>query len=357
MTGVPDGGGRSGAMTGVLDGIDVAAVSAWIASLGIGFQPPMRLERIGLGRSNLTFSVTDVRGCRWVLRRPPLGTLLNSAHDVVREARILSALRGTSVPAPKIFGVCTDTGVSDVPLVLLEFVDGVVVDRTSTASALPPSVRHATGLSLARTLARIHAVDLTSTGLIDLASHKAYAARQVKRWAAQWAQSKTTERPQLDELTERLRAAAPEQHELTLVHGDFHLRNVITSPTTAEVVAVLDWELSTLGDPLADLGTLLAYWPRPSDPMAEELSPSIVDGFPSREELVREYAEATGRDVTDVAFWHVLGLWKVAIIAEGVLRRAGQDPRNRVGPAGGPAEPQIDALVAAASDIAASAGI
>lgn len=345
------------AMNSTVDGIDVAAVSAWIASLGIGCRPPIRLTRVGLGRSNVIRLVTDADGRQWILRRPPFGQLLTSAHDVVREARILSALEHTDVPSPRVLGVCTDVAVSDAPLVLLEFVDGVVVDRTAVAESLDPRLRHAIGLSLVRTLARIHAVDLTSAGLVDLASHKPYAGRQLRRWEGQWERSKSTASPRLDELTARLRDAVPDQPELTLVHGDFHLRNVIVAANSGDVVAALDWELSTLGDPLADLGTLLAYWPLPTDPMADVLSASVVGGFPSRAELVREYVTVTGRDVTSVPFWHALGLWKIAIIADGVAAREKQRTPNDGAGTRAPTNQQIDALVAAAGDIAASAGI
>jgi aminoglycoside phosphotransferase (APT) family kinase protein len=143
----------------------------------------------------------------------------------------------------------------------MSFVDGVVVDRMAVAETMPAQRRRAVAFSLARTLATVHAVDLDETGLTGLASHKPYAPRQLKRWSEQWRRSKTRELPALEALTQRLWDGVPDQRETTLVHGDFHIRNVITSPDSGEVVAVLDWELSTLGDPLADLGTLLAYWP------------------------------------------------------------------------------------------------
>ncbi len=251
-------------------GLDPAAVTRWIDRLGIEHRGPLSFDRIGLGQSNLTFLVRDQDQGRWVLRRPPLGHLLASAHDVAREARILSALEDTAVPTPKVYGLTTDPEVTEVPLLLMEFVDGRVVDRMSVAEQLPPQRRRVIGVSLPRTLAAIHAVDLQATGLIDLASHKPYAQRQLKRWGGQWELSKTREVPKLDELTRRLTAAAPEQHELTLVHGDFHLRNVITARETGEVIAALDWELCTLGEPLADIGSLLAYWSEPGENTAGE---------------------------------------------------------------------------------------
>jgi aminoglycoside phosphotransferase (APT) family kinase protein len=333
--------------------LDVPAISRWIESLGIGLAEPLQFERIGLGQSNLTYLVCDQGGGRWVLRRPPLGPLLASAHDVEREARILSALERTNVPTPRVLGVTQEGGA---PLALIEYVDGIVVDRVSVAQGLTPELRRRIGLSMVSTLAKIHAVNLTATGLIDLASHKPYAQRQLKRWSGQWQASKTREAPALDALTARLHAAVPEQAELTLVHGDFHLRNVIASHADGSVRAALDWELSTLGDPLADVGTLLAYWPRAGEATAEGFNASALSGFPERAELIRTYVEKTGRDPSALGFWHALGLWKIAIIAEGIVRRTRDEPQNKA--AGGtPTIERIDELVARATEVAWAAGL
>lgn len=310
-------------------GLDVPAVTDWICGLGVATPGPLTFTRIGHGQSNLTFLVEDERGGRWILRRPPLGQLLASAHDVAREGRILSGLQGTAVPTPRVFGLCTDPRVTDVPLLLMEHVDGLVVDTMEIAEGLAPAHREAIGLSLARTLGAIHVVDLDAAGLADLASRKPYAERQLKRWHGQWERSKTRELPVVDALTARLRANVPEPGEVTLVHGDFHLLNVITDHQSGEVTAVLDWELCTLGDPLADLGGLLAYWPQPGDPAGAVFEAPALPGFPTRAELAATYAEATGRALDALPFWHVLGLWKVAIIAEGVIRRALDEPRNQ----------------------------
>lgn len=337
-------------------GIDAGAVSRWFATLGVDFAGPLAFERIGLGQSNLTYLVMDQDGRRWVLRRPPLGHLLASAHDVAREARILTALESAAVPTPRVLGLTDDPAVTDVPLLLMEFVDGEVVDRMSIARSLTPERRRAIGMSLPRTLAQIHAVDLEATGLTGLAGHKPYAQRQLKRWSAQWERSRTRELPALEDLTRRLVAAVPEQRELTLVHGDFHLRNVITSHGSGEVTAVLDWELSTLGDPLADLGSLLAYWPAKGEDTSGDFVATALDGFPPREELVAAYSAASGRDLAALGYWHVMGLWKVAIIAEGVMRRAMEEPRNKAA-SGTPTAERIDALVTKAHEVADTAGI
>ncbi|TQF73683.1 phosphotransferase family protein [Rhodococcus spelaei] len=337
-------------------GIDPVAVTRWVDDLGIEFTGPLSFDRIGLGQSNLTFLVRDTEGRRWVLRRPPLGHLLASAHDVVREARIMSALADTDVPAPRIFGVAQDPAISDVPLVLMEFIDGQVVDTMEIARSLTPQRRREIAMSLPRTLAKIHAVNLDEVGLSDLASHKPYAARQLKRWAGQWEQSKTRELPALDDLTRRLVAAMPEQRELSLVHGDFHLRNVIVSRDNGEVIGALDWELSTLGDPLADMGSMLAYWPEPGEDTGGDFPASTLEGFPNRAEVAQIYLDETGRDPQALKFWHTLGLWKVSIIAEGVMRRARDNPANKAA-AGTPTVERIDALVHKAREIADAAGI
>ncbi|MEO9221240.1 MAG: phosphotransferase family protein, partial [Mycobacteriaceae bacterium] len=224
------------------------------------------------------------------------------------------------------------------------------------AESLTPERRRAIGLSLPRTLVTIHAVDLAATGLVDLASHKPYALRQLKRWGGQWEQSKTRELPELDDLTRRLVAAAPEQRELTLVHGDFHLRNVITSHETGEVIAALDWELCTLGDPLADIGSMLAYWAEAGETTGGDFSATTLPGFPDRAEVARTYLDETGRDPAVLQYWHALGLWKVSVIAEGVMRRARDEPQNKA-ESGTPTEERIDALVAKATEIADAAGI
>ncbi|MGV0627554.1 phosphotransferase family protein [Mycolicibacter minnesotensis] len=336
-------------------GIDPEPTTQWILELGLPVSGPLSFERIGMGQSNLTYRVSDTAGHSWVLRRPPLGELLASAHDVAREARILSALDATDVPTPQVYGLTRDA--QGTPLLLMEFVDGVVADRMSVAQEMTHARRRQIGLSMPKTLAKIHAVDINAVGLADLASHSPYAQRQLKRWAGQWDKSKTRELPALDDLTRRLNAAVPPQHELTLVHGDFHLRNVITSADNGEVTAVLDWELSTLGDPLADMGSLLAYWPQAGEEdIAGQFVISTLEGFPDRAELARVYLDQTGRDAATLNYWHALGLWKVAIIAEGIVRRVLENPANKAA-AGTPFTALIDALVNQARQVADEAGI
>ncbi|WP_252974624.1 phosphotransferase family protein [Janibacter melonis] len=326
-----------------VEGLDAEAVGRWLQERA-GVTPPLEVARVGLGQSNLTFLVTDATGERVVLRRPPLGELLASAHDVAREHRILSALQGTDVPVPVVHGLCEDPAVADVPVLAVSFVDGAVLDDRSDAELLSPQARHRVGLSLVETLVSIHEVDLEAVGLADLASHKPYGARQLRRWSQQWELSRTRELPGLESLTQRLVERDPGPGEVALVHGDSHLRNVIIDPQDAAVRAILDWELCTLGDPLADLGTLLAYGPVPGDPPTMRFDASTVPGFATRDELVEHYAARSGRDVSAVTFWHGLGLWKLAIILEGVRRRQQDDPRNLTAAGAIPAQ-TVDELV------------
>jgi aminoglycoside phosphotransferase (APT) family kinase protein len=255
---------------------------------------------------------------------------------------------------PGTVAISTDGAVCDTPLVVMEHVEGAVIDDEEGASRVPEERRRAVSRSLARTLATIHDVDLQATGLTGLASGAPYAARQLKRWRRQWELSKTRAQPRAHVLHQRLAASAPAQRKVTLVHGDYHLLNVITAPDDGAVRAVLDWELSTLGEPLADLGALLAYWWQADDPVA--IGPfafTRLPGFATRAELAAEYADASGRDLSDLPFWEALASWKIAIILEGVRRRALSEPRL-----GQPIDVAvIDALFLRAAEIADAAAL
>jgi aminoglycoside phosphotransferase (APT) family kinase protein len=250
----------------------------------------------------------------------------------------------------------SDPAFTDAPLVLMTYVDGVVVDDVAAASELSTERRRAIGLSLPQALGAIHGVDLAAVGLDDLASKKPYAARQLKRWTSQWEHSKTRDITEITDVAEALADNAPEQSEVTLVHGDYYMSNVITSADTGDVIGVVDWELCTLGEPLADLGNLLAFWPEVGDGVAGPFTAPTLAGFPPRSELVAGYAAATGRDVTDVGYWHTLALWRLTIIAEGVRRRLLNDPRN-ASRDGGPTDKVIDDLVVRTVQVGRQSGI
>lgn len=350
-------------LTGVSDdtaqddvAIDLEVLGGLLLDDGLEIVGKLTAARIGRGQSNLTYLVEDTAGHRWIARRPPRGNLLESAHDVRREFGILSALQGTGVPVPRVWGEYVDARLADAPVVVMEHIDGLVVDRAEVADALSPALRAALGPALATTMAAVHEVAVDEVGLDALASHAPYAPRQIKRWSRQWEDSRTRELPALDEMTNLLRRRVPEQRELTLVHGDFHIRNIIADPHTGAVRAVLDWELSTLGDPLADIGSLLAYWPQADDPQTPLFAASTLPGFVGRRELAETYLAASGREGSNLDFWHVLGLWKIAVISEGVLRRALDEPRNAAD--GGAPQPHfVDQLIDRAWSTAIAAGL
>lgn len=314
---------RSDAPAAVPEGIDREPLEAWFASHASACSQPLEFERIAGGLSNLTYRVRDAAGHRWALRRPPLGKRLGSAHDMAREYRVVAALASTPVPVPPLVGLCEDEAVNGAPFYAMEFVEGPVLRGAAEAESHFPSERDraSIGERVADTLAAIHAVDPDAVGLGDLGRRESYVARQLRRWQGQWEKSKTRELEAIDRLHGQLSARIPEQGPATIVHGDYRLDNMILTPA-GEVAAVVDWELCTLGDPLADLGTLMAYWPDRSDaPVALGQSANLAPGFPSRDELAARYAETSGRDVSQLGFYTALGYWKLAIILEGVYAR------------------------------------
>jgi aminoglycoside phosphotransferase (APT) family kinase protein len=315
-------GQGDGSATAV-DGIDAAGVGGWFAEHVPAARPPLSYERIAGGHSNLTYRVADAAGGEWALRRPPLGKRLSSAHDMAREHRVVAALGGTPVPVAPAVGLCEDEAVNGAPFYVMDFVRGPVLRGVSEAEASFPDEgdRHEIGMRVADTLAAIHAVDPDAVGLGDLGRKEDYVARQLRRWYGQWEQSKTRELASVDAVHDRLAARIPAQQGASVVHGDYRLDNMILTDS-GEVAAVVDWELCTLGDPLADVGTLMAYWPERSAPdIAIGMPANLAPGFPTREELAARYAEASGRDLADLDFYTALGYWKLAIILEGVYAR------------------------------------
>ena len=243
------------------EGIDRAGVEAWFEENVAGVELPLAFERISGGHSNLTYGVSDAAGSRWALRRPPLGKRLGSAHDMGREYKVVSALGPTAVPVAPVVGLCEDESVNGAPFYVMEFVEGPILRGLAEAETFPDEAdRRAIGERVADTLVDIHAVDPDAAGLGDLGRKEDYVARQLHRWQGQWEKSKTRELPAIDAVHERLEARIPEQGPATIVHGDYRLDNMILTPG-GEVAAVVDWELCTLGDPLADVGLLMVYWP------------------------------------------------------------------------------------------------
>ena len=307
--------------TTAVEGIDADDVTAWFATHVPTARPPLRFALIAGGRSNLTYTVTDDVGGRWVLRRPPLGHVLATAHDMGREHRIVAALADTDVPVPPAIGLSADDSVNGAPFYVMGFVDGPIVRNAAAAEKLSLAARAQASRSIVDVLARIHAVDVDAVGLGDLGRREGYVERQLKRWQGQWEKTKTRELPTIDAVHDRLATAVPEQGPASIVHGDYRLDNCIIDDD-GNLQAVLDWELCTLGDPLADVGQLLMYWTEAGDTLAAAPdAPTTVEGFATKPELLERYAAASGRDVTDIDFYVAFGYWKLACICEGVLKR------------------------------------
>ena len=304
-------------------GINVEAVTRWFESHIQGAKPPLEFTLIAGGHSNLTFKVTDTAGQEFVLRRPPLSHVLASAHDMGREHKIISALWSTPVPVPQALGFCPDPEINGAPFYVMGFVPGVVLhDAEIARKSLGESERRATGESFIDVLADLHDVDVDAVGLGDLAKKQDYIARQLKRWYGQFQQSKTRELPAIDRVHDVLKAQIPPQERATVVHGDYRLGNCITDPKRAKIVAVLDWEICTLGDPVADVGYVLATWTQSTDPVAGTPgAPSLASGFPNREEILERYAKRSGRDLSKIDYYVAFSLWKSACIVEGVYAR------------------------------------
>jgi aminoglycoside phosphotransferase (APT) family kinase protein len=311
--------------TDALPGIDPERVSAWFVQNIPAVVRPLEFHRVAGGRSNLTFEVRDAAGTRYVLRRPPISHVLPTAHDMRREHKIIAALGPVGVPVPPALGLCTDETVNGAPFYVMGFVDGVIARSEIEAkeSLDAPARRHA-GLALIDTLAQIHAVDPDSAGLGDLGRKDGYIARQLRRWYANYQAARDSRggdtNLDIDAVHDQLADRIPEQGEAAVVHGDYRLDNCIIN-TSGDVLAVLDWELCTLGDPLADLSQLLVYWPAPGEYSALGHSPTLVPGFPSRAELQDRYAVATGRDLSQLDFYLAFAYWKLACILEGVYSR------------------------------------
>lgn len=304
-----------------VEGIDVDRVTDWLAER-TAITPPLTFRTIEGGRSNLTYDVTDAEGRRLILRRPPLHSVLESAHDMGREHRIIAALADSGVPVPPTVGYEPDPDVNGAPFYVMTFVDGVVLRSAQDSEAhLDAATRDAAANSLIEVLVRLHELDPDEIGLGDLGRKEDYLARQLRRWKSQLEKGRTRDVPVLDEVHRRLEADIPVQHGASVVHGDYKLENVILAPDTGEVRAVLDWELTTLGDPLADLGLLLVYWGEPGDTVGMVGSASATEGFPTRDEVVARYARRSGRDVSEIDYYYAFGTWKLACIVEGVYAR------------------------------------
>jgi aminoglycoside phosphotransferase (APT) family kinase protein len=310
-------------------GIDSERVTAWFAANVDGMKAPLQFELIAGGRSNLTFLVTDAVGRRAVLRRPPVSHLLPTAHDMAREHRIITALADTDVPVAPVLGFCDDPDVTGQPFYVMDFVDGLILRDAEAGVQLPEDRRGAAADSMIEVMARIHAVDPDAVGLGDLGRKEGYIARQLNRWHRQFEQSKTREVPLVDEVHDFLAARIPEQGPAAIVHGDYRLDNTIIG-SDGQIRAVLDWELCTLGDPLADVGLTMVYWYDADEPPPDyQAAPaSTLPGFPTKAYLAARYAELTGTDLGLLDYYVSFGFWKLACIADGVFARYSSGAMN-----------------------------
>ncbi|AIJ16759.1 phosphotransferase family protein [Streptomyces lividans] len=281
---------------------------------------PLSGRLIEGGRSNLTYAVTDGTA-RWVVRRPPLGHVLATAHDMRREHRVISALHPTDVPVPRPVLLCEDEEVLGAPFYVMEFVDGTPYRTSEQLAPLGPERTRAAVLNLVDTLVGLHAVDPAEVGLADFGRPEGFLDRQLRRWAKQLDASRNRDLAGIDELHATLGRELPRSPAPTVVHGDYRLDNVLIGGEGDEIQAILDWEMSTLGDPLTDLGLLVMY----SSPLGMPDSPvsttAQAPGHPAPAELVERYAARSGRDVSTVAWYTAFAWFKLAVILEGIHYR------------------------------------
>ncbi|MCZ7529984.1 MAG: phosphotransferase family protein [Acidimicrobiia bacterium] len=308
----------------VPEGVDLAALADYFAKHveGASTGAELHAELISGGRSNLTYRIGDDTR-HWVLRRPPLGHVLPTAHDMGREFRVISALAHTDVPVPRALALCEDDTVNGASFYVMEEVEGRILRDPSDFEGLTPADARRCSEQLVDVLARIHAVDYEDVGLGDFGRPDGYVERQLRRFAQQRARSQTRDLPGLDDLERRLNAALPRSGAATIVHGDYRLDNtMLAHDDVGRIVAVLDWEMATLGDPLADVGMFLLYWGIPdAQVVATGIALAPESGFLSSDDVVERYARITGRPVDDLDFYVALGAYKLAIIVEGIHAR------------------------------------
>ena len=313
-------------------------VCEWLDHQGILLARPVTVELISGGRSNLTYSLKGADGKRLVLRRPPFDGVLETAHDMSREWRFMHALGATPVPVPDVMVRTDEPEPLGAPFYVMSFVDGTVLHDAAAAVALPAHARVRAAASLMETMASLHEVDIDAVGLADIGRREDYIPRQLRRWKRQWDQSKSGDIAAVDAAHALLSREIPPQTRTGIVHGDFRLGNMICGPD-GTIRAVLDWELATLGDPMADLGWLLSSWVEPSEWVGDPTPgapPSILPGFPSRDWMLERYERAIAVDLSGIDFYIAFAHWRSACIGSGVLARyeagvMGADGFNPVG--------------------------
>ena len=310
-------------------GADPAVVGPYLASaLDDQRFRAVDVALVAAGMSNLTYVVTPQGGSAddaVILRRPPTGAVLATAHDMAREHRVISALGPTDVPVPRTLHLCTDESVLGAPFYVMERVVGIHVVRDFPAGyADEPEQRRTVGERLVDALADLHTVDYEAVGLAEFGRPEGFAARQVRRWTTQWDATRDRDRPGLDALAARLAETVPTAQRSSIVHGDYRLDNCLLDPEEpGRIKAVLDWEMSTLGDPLTDIGMMFVYWPQAGEERASTMSPvTTLPGFPTRAEVAERYAQRTGADLGDLNWYVGLAFFKFAAILAGIVARS-----------------------------------
>jgi len=332
-------------------GYDVPAVEAWIKKHVSQLSPPLKWTKLEGGHSNLTFLIEDGRGRHAVIRRPPLGELLPKAHDMGREWALITALGPTPVPVPAALGFCDDVSVTGARFYVMGHVNGrPLYNSADTERLVPQERRKALAHSFFDVLADLHAVDPDKVGLGDLGKRDSYVGRQLSTWYKSWLASAGPAQyddPRAHRLQRTMLEHLPEQEPARVVHGDYGLHNCLVGPD-GTVAAVVDWEISTLGDPLADLAYALNPWPDPSDGVAHNpLTATAPPGFPPRSELAKRYAARTGRDLSRLDYYIAFNRWKSAAIIHGVYARYMEGKKSHQGVDLDGLRAQIDASLTA----------
>ncbi len=303
-------------------GIDLDNLTRWFSE---HVEPVKSLSAqvVGHGRSNITYRVEAEDGRPWVVRRPPLSHVQKTAHDMGREFRIISALEPTGFPVPKSYALCTDDSVIGAQFYVMEFVDGIIaIDPNEVGAKFDEGQRHKIGEELVDVLVRLHSFHPEEIGLEDFGRPKGYLERQVRRFSEQLETIRYRETAELDELAKRLQAAIPEERRPGIVHGDYRLDNAILNDE-GHIIAVLDWEMCTLGDSLADMGLLQMYWGNPTSSQLNIGATSVMTlpGFPTWEEAATRYEEKSGADLSGLDFYTVLAHFKLGVILENMYKR------------------------------------
>src|ERR1700749_4339686 len=329
-------------------GLDLTSYAAYVEDAQPGtIAGPLRATVLPGGRSNITYDVSDGEH-HWVVRRPPLGHVLATAHDMTREYRVISALAGTKVPVPDTLLLCEDPGVTGAPFYVMSKVAGTAYRTAAQLGAVGAERTRIMATRMINTLADLHAVDPAAVGLADFGHPEGFLGRQVRRWKKQLDASRSRDLPGADELHAALEARVPAESEVAIVHGDYRLDNLLVGEGD-QVTAVLDWEMATLGDPLTDVATLLAYQQLAHlDTGYAGADAATAPGFPDRDGIADAYAQRSGRDLSDLDFYLGLAFFKIAVICEGIYYRftQGQTLGEGFGDIGAAPEPLIQAGLA-----------